>query len=413
MGQTQAKAPAVVAPVSSWLDSQQQSALKSFCDTVLVSRDKLAQVLPSCILDPIVRVAGHDGGASSYEALVNLLASITEAKHELEAVCMFLLDRKSIEGPVDERRIVEACFDCFVAMLADDAGPVTEEERSTLGRLSVAGCNGFEIGRLLLHRCCGTGEYHKGSSKTFGGRLSWWLLQSRVDPRASWQILYSSDLNGMGAAAFGRAVGCYPAASVLVIRAAQGDVLGCYSETEWRSGGRFFGTTRCKVFSLRVDAGVDIFEATGLSTNFCYFHLPSSKAQLSGTMPDGVAVGGQLGAFRMHVDADFKRGECSVFDSAFASGQLAPKTALLDPLNADVLQFDVTAVEVWGLGGAKAMDEKIVKEQYEIKEAMKRRQVNRKIALGGDDDEGNVDMWLVETAGAHVSYVKEANHNDI
>ena len=58
------------------------------------------------------------------------------------------------------------------------------------------------------------------------------------------------------------------------------------------------------------------------------------------------------------------------------------------------------------------MQVKQQREQTEVKEAMKRRQVNRKVMLGGEDDDANVDMWLVETAGAHVSYVKEANHND-
>ena len=139
--------------------------------------------------------------------------------------------------------------------------------------------------------------------------------------------------------------------------------------------------------------------------------MPSAKAQLAGTVPDGVGVGGQLGAFRLHLDADLRRGEASVFDSTYASGQLAPRAAALDPLNADVVQFDVAAVEVWGLGGAQAAADKVQREQHELKEAMKRRQVNRKIALG-EDDEGNVDMWLVQTAGAHESFVKEANHND-
>ncbi len=129
-------------------------------------------------------------------------------------------------------------------------------------------------------------------------------------------------------------------------------------------------------------------------------------------MPEGLGAGGQLGAFRLHVDADFRRGEASVYDSTYESGQLVPLAAAADPLNADVVQFEVAAVEVWGLGGARAMQAKLAREQAEIKEAMKRRQVNRKVMLGGEDDDANVDMWLVEMAGAHTSYAKEANHND-
>jgi hypothetical protein len=55
------------------------------------------------------------------------------------------------------------------------------------------------------------------------------------------------------------------------------------------------------------------------------------------------------------------------------------------------------------------LDEKLKREQIEIKEAMKRRQVNKKIMLGGEDED-NVDMWMLETTGAHTSFVKDADH---
>lgn len=416
MGQNQAK-PADVSAAApphpeSWLDARQQAALNVFCDSILVSREKLASVVPASLVEPLLKVASR---GRPVDELAKVISGLLDEKREFEAVCKLLLDRPFPEDASSELRVTETCFECFVAMLKDDAAPISESERAEFAALPPEvrkSSSGVEVGRLLLFRCCDTGEQSLGSSKLLGSRVCRWMLQARLDPRSSWQPLYSSEHNGVGAAAFGRAVGCYLAPTVFLVRSAQGDVMGCYSEVEWRSGGRFFGNSRSRVFSLLEKEKVEVFEATGLSNNFCYFHLPSSKAQLAGTMPDGVAVGGQLGAFRLHVDADFKHGECSVFDSAFASGQLAPKSALLDPHNADVLQFEVQAVEVWGLGGQKAHAEKLVREQHEIKEAMKRRQVNRKIALGGDDEDGNVDMWLVETAGAHVSYVKEANHND-
>ena len=76
-----------------------------------------------------------------------------------------------------------------------------------------------------------------------------------------------------------------------------------------------------------------------------------------------------------------------------------------------MLSFEVDALQVLGLGGTPALEQKKLKEQIEIKEAMKRRQVDRKKAfLGDDDDDGATDMWLLETAGAHTSYVKDQDH---
>ncbi len=369
------------------------------------------------------------------DGLVALAARLLDARRCEAALCALA---PACDGEQRARLLLERRLECFAALLHEDKEQeeqvgeeqeqntvqeekslLSEEERAELSALvsssedfCVAG--GLEAGLLLLLRCAGVRSVASfGRSVAVSSRVRRWLLQRALGPEsASWRPLYSSSRHGVGAAAFGRAVGCYPAATVLVVRATSGDVMGYYSETEWRSGGRFFGNSRSRVFTMLDSGAVRVFESTGMSSNYCYFHLPSSKAQLAGTVPDGVAVGGQLGAFRLHIDADFKHGECSVFDSAFASGMLAPKAALLDPLNSDVLQFEIAAVEVWGLGGSKAYAEKLVREQQEIKEAMKRRQVNRKIALGGDDEDGNVDMWLVETSGAHVSYVKEANHND-
>ena len=112
---------------------------------------------------------------------------------------------------------------------------------------------------------------------------------------------------------------------VLLVRSAAGDVAGCFSETEWRPSGRFFGSGRGLVFALQPE--LRLFRASGVASNYCYFHLPSSKAQLAGTVPDGLGAGGQLGAFRLHVDADFRRGEASVYDSTYKSGQLMPLAA--------------------------------------------------------------------------------------
>ncbi len=73
-------------------------------------------------------------------------------------------------------------------------------------------------------------------------------------------------------------------------------------------------------------------------------------------------------------------------------------------------EFTVASLEVWGLGGPDALVAQEAARQRAVKEALKRRQVNRKWVLGGDDDEDNGDKWLLEMGGAHESYVKDANH---
>lgn len=413
-------APVVVArPVETAqrgaLDAASRSGLEAFCRAVppaaLGRREAFVEHLGGAGVPAVVAGALFDAGPVVAERLAQTVAALQRGDPDALGRLMG-----------SDAAAAVASAECFWKLCEgeeEEGGPCSEAERLAVVA-AAAGLRhgGVDVGRLLLWRCCGVPvDRHGGRSLALGDRVTRWRLQAAVAAAtethgAPWAMLYSSLRDGVGVAAFGRAVGCYAAPTVVLVRTAHGDVLGCFSDTEWRPSGRFFGGGRCRVFSVAADGAVSVYSTTHVASNYLYFHLPSSKAQLAGTVPDGIGAGGQLGAFRLHVDADFRRGEASVFDSTYANGQLAPRAAALDPLNADVVQFDVTAVEVWGLGGAQAAADKVVREQQEIKEAMKRRQVNRKVALGGEDGDENVDMWLVQTAGAHQSYVKDANHND-
>jgi hypothetical protein len=333
------------------------------------------------------------------------------AKKQLVGLLEFLQHHPFTDQPV-------VAFECFCLVWArgggdgaDESPAATAEEKAEVAKDQAV--LGSELFHMMMHLCCGL-EKHGATSVILTSRVQQWRLQSAFSKQATavWTNLYSTRSNGIGVGAFGRTLACYLSPTVWLLKTAAGDVLGAFSNVEWRSGPKYFGSGQTELFVVapEKDGVVTKYTQTGVSHNYLYFHIPNSKATAKGLIPDGVGIGGQLEGFRVFVDADFKRGEAASYDSTFNNGLLVPLAAKEDPNgNSDLVGFEVGEIEVFGLGGQKALDEKLAREQIEIKEAMKRRQVNKKIMLGGEDED-NVDMWMLETTGAHTSFVKDADH---
>ena len=311
---------------------------------------------------------------------------------------------QAIEKAHSAKFNVETQFECFLATLSGESSSISDEETAILAQQDVD-CADLSAFQSFLVACCGR-EKHDLKSKCLGyNRAQIWALCRwlHLDSRQVLTNLYSSLSNGDGVGAFTRSVAFYESPTLLIVRSSQGDVVGVYSDSEWQSQSRFFGTGRTRLFTILPIC--QSFATTNVSHNYLYLHIPTSKQTVKGVVPDGVGVGGQIEGFRLHLDADFKTGEAVTFDSTFENGQLVPLAAKVSADgNPDMVGFEIDAVEMFGLGGPAALVAQENKKQFEIKEAMKRRQVNKKIMLGGDDDDP--DMWLLETAGAHQSYVK-------
>ena len=299
-------------------------------------------------------------------------------------------------------------FECFAASLQGEWGGEATSDELELAAREPDDTGDLSAFRCLLVACCGQ-EKHSAKSGTLASRVDMWKLARwlKLDPRQTMTPLYSSLSNGDGVGAFTRSVAYYESPALLLVRGALGDVVGVYAEAEWVSQAQFFGSGSTRLFAVSPEP--KLFPTTNVSHNYLYLHIPSMKATTKGVVPDGVGVGGQMSGFRLHLDPDFKLGEATTFDSTFENGQLVPLAAKKSDDGPDLVTFDIEVVEMIGLGGTAGLTAQEKKKQFEIKEAMKRRQVNKKMMLGGDDEE-DPDMWLLETAGAHQSYVKDADH---
>lgn len=374
-------------PASSVLSGAEVKLVEEFCGgRAAAVGAKLRTALPGSVVEAL--------GVEEGWKMTDLLAAFERAASDSWA--------KSVSCHI--------MLEAFAGTLAGGQGEssLTEEE-CRLANSESAGPD-LSVFQLLLVICCGREKHSVLQSATIGSRVELWKLSRwmQLDSRAVLTPLYSSRTCGDGVGAFARTLTCYTSPSILLVRSAAGDVVGVYTDVEWKPASQFFGGGSTKLFTVHPEK--KLFATTGISHNYLYLHIPSSKVTTKGVIPDGVAVGGQMEGFRFHLDADFKHGEASTFDSTFENGLLLPLAAKQAPAGmSDLFTFDIAEVEVLGLGGNKAIADQDIKKQQEIKEAMKRRQVNKKIMLGGDDD-ADVDMWLLETAGAHQSYVKDADH---
>lgn len=414
------------------LDVETRAALQQWWHGTAAPRRMAG--LPAALQEPLCGRA--DLTLAAFEARVGALLEDKRGA-ALECVLGLLGVGADLTGAT-LRQVLRVCAECYWAV-PNQWGAVcatpSADEAEQLELMAVrllgdggAGCSvealmralaktwprlGCEVGRVVLRACGAAKEADVSSAggvapsdKVVPSRVAAWqmsLLPMRGS-EGSWTQLYSNAAHGEGASSLFRAVGLYAAPTVVLVRCTSGDIVGFYCDAEWQnSASAWFGSSNCFLFTVAPVS--TLLETTGISRNWAYFHIPTGK----GLVPDGLGIGGQMGAFRFSLDADLLKGTACRYGTTYAEGQLCPRAALTDA-TPDALEFAVDALEVWGLGGPRALAAQEASRQRAIKEAMKRRQVNRRIVLGGGSDDDNADMWLLEMGGVHESHAKEANH---
>lgn len=159
---------------------------------------------------------------------------------------------------------------------------------------------------------------------------------------AAWHPLYRSWKDGRSFSGFLKGASSYPGLAVIVVRTAEGPVIGALSNC-WEEGlGRFGGTSDCMLFALQPT--LTICRTTGKSSNYGYLNSKSTYSNR------GVGFGGQAEMCRLWIDADFDCGHVLKSDSTYQKGDLIAGDDYLTP-------FKISQLEVWGCSGSDALDQ--------------------------------------------------------
>jgi hypothetical protein len=151
----------------------------------------------------------------------------------------------------------------------------------------------------------------------------------------SWTQLYHSDRQGKAFATFMSEI-VERSQTLVLCKASNGCVFGCFAPCEWHKSAQFYGKELgghgSYVFSLKPSAR--IYKCSGWNTNFQYL---ASGCQ-SGINPNGLGMGGQVKHFAFYLDSSLD------FGHSFPSATFNNSTLLSDP---KATNFDVDVIEVW------------------------------------------------------------------
>ncbi|CAK0848100.1 unnamed protein product [Prorocentrum cordatum] len=182
-------------------------------------------------------------------------------------------------------------------------------------------------------------------SRAVQGDAGLLLLLRSMDPLLwysdDWRPLFRDWKDGQS---FGALVGGtmhYGGPALLVVRTADGHLVGAVSSS-WRElNGKFGGGADCFLFS--VTPTLQVMRGSGRSQNYMYFNSKNRHA------PRGIGFGGQAEMCRLWLDSDFERCHVLESDATYQEGRLLPGDDYQIPL-------ECACVEVWGCGGAEAAE---------------------------------------------------------
>lgn len=221
-------------------------------------------------------------------------------------------------------------------------------------------------------------------------------------PKVPWTCLYASWKHGSSMSRLSARCFFYGAPMVLVVRLAEGQVLGAMIPNELKEGGHiFFGDPNIRLFTL--EPQLKVISATGLGSNYMYLNTKNKF------YPVGIGFGGQASACRLFVGDEMKNCYVTRSDCTFGSGLLlspmhepipqdpahyneitpdfaAYKNACSSFSSAEgggrpptdyLIPIDVKEMEIWGTGDAKALERQVLlmKQQEQLRQ--ERLQVDR------------------------------------
>eukprot|EP01135_Chromosphaera_perkinsii_P006014 Nk52_evm2s380 gene=Nk52_evmTU2s380 len=165
-------------------------------------------------------------------------------------------------------------------------------------------------------------------------RESVWFLNAHVpvELRSEWRRLFSSKEDG---ASFNSLVDSITGQGPLVmaIKDKNEHLFGAFVSGNLKLHCKFYGDTNCFLFSLNPE--MRTYDPSGYNENYVFCSRGME------TLPNGIGFGGQLEYFGLFISSDFDHGH---------SRGHPLSTTYNSPVLSASSDFEVVAIEVWGLG---------------------------------------------------------------
>jgi len=159
--------------------------------------------------------------------------------------------------------------------------------------------------------------------------------------------LYTSLSDGLSFNRLQNALLGYGGPTLLILRSSKGDVFGAFTASSWKESKEFYGTSDCFLFQLL--PRVAIYRPSGSGTNFMYCNS-FARSRGYDKQAHGIGFGGTVDGPRLFIAEAWDTCAASNRDLTFENGQL-----LGSAVNTSNKQFDLEALEVWGVGGEEVI----------------------------------------------------------
>mmetsp|Transcript_34648 Transcript_34648/g.83686 ORF Transcript_34648/g.83686 Transcript_34648/m.83686 type:complete len:442 (-) Transcript_34648:52-1377(-) len=179
----------------------------------------------------------------------------------------------------------------------------------------------------------------------------------------AWKPLYLDWRDGRSFFRLTQGVLHYPGPTLVLCRSGEncfGAVVGCAWE---ETGAKYRGSGDFLLFQL--SPKFKELHTSGRGGNLMYFNTKMSH------MPSGLGFGGQQGAARLWIPADFQEAHSVCSDATFEKG------CLVGDSHDFMVRFSVDVLEVWGAGGAEADQAQGQRMQVDASTRQSARKVDR------------------------------------
>ena len=215
-----------------------------------------------------------------------------------------------------------------------------------------------------------------------------------------WHRLFSSEANGLSCNRLMHSILGFGGPTLILIRAKNGlGTFGAYTHTPWsQESGSFYGNSDCFLFRLGQDplalyrpkgngdsfsVGMEEFGAKSASSNnekdetrnFQYFN-PEARSKGYDGLAHGIGFGGTSEQPRLYID-EVLDGSCAKADDlTFENGPLLSGNSTSNG------QFEVEAIEAWGVGTSQQIEDALFARDNQRDDAAKRIRQAMKGAKG-------------------------------
>lgn len=159
--------------------------------------------------------------------------------------------------------------------------------------------------------------------------------------------MYTSLEDGLSFNRLQNALLGYSGPTLLILRSGRGDLFGAFTASSWKESKDFYGNSDCFLFQLL--PRVAVYRPSGNETNFMYCNS-FARSRGYDKQAHGIGFGGSIREPRLFIAEEWEKCSASSRDLTFENGPL-----LGSAINTNNKQFDMEALEVWGVGGEEVV----------------------------------------------------------